>query len=468
MSLWLSTTRLVPPTVPTWLEELCQRLSENDENLTTVELTQNVRMDDMLAKVLAESMEDNVTVRSLVLSFFSIVDDGAYAIGSVLAKSKVLQKLQLRELRNSREVITIFRLLRENSSIEELSLRHSQICPMGAEAVGDFFKHHGNLQEVRFVDCQFTGNSLELLCNGLAETRSPLQRLYLVNTDIGSERVIHLAKLLQKKNSSLRELFLGENELGDEGVALLTAGVLESTSLRLLDLRSNGITSTGAMSLQGIITRSPFVLTLNLGNNILGNQGAAALARGLAQSSCVLQTLDLSDNAIEEAGASALASMLRYNVSLEDLNLSFNAIGDDGAHSLAAALKRNTTLRCLKLRRSALTNKGARNFAENLPRMRGLKELTLNKNSIDTAGLSALLDALRANVELEYLQVAEKVSEPVSRQIVHWIRLNKAGRRIFRHANVHQHLWPLLYGRVSGESELLFHFLREKPEALST
>jgi len=456
------------PSVPAWLEELCQRLVDNDKNFRTVELT-HPRIDDVFAKVFAKALDENTTVTTLVLSCFSIVDDGAYAIGSVLANNKKLQKLQFRELRNSREVITFFSLLKENSSIEELSLRHSQICPVGAVHVANYFQSrgpdHAALQEIRFVDCQFIGNSLEILCEGLRKCRS-LQRLYFVNTEIGSHGSVYVANVLQD-GGCLRELYLGENEIGDDGVAALSGGVLRSTSLRLLDLRANAITSTGALSLQGIVGRSQFLQTLLLGSNELGNLGVVALGRGLNQASCVLQKLDLSDNGIDHEGACSIASSLLVNKSLEELNLSFNAIGDAGAGAFASGLQRNLTLRCLTLRRNSITNAGALMLAERLPTMNGLKELTLNKNLIDMNGCSALLEALRLNVELEYLSIQENFSEPVARQIIHWIRLNKAGRRIFRHPNVPCPVWPLVYGKVSAESDLLFHFLKEKPEVVS-
>jgi Ran GTPase-activating protein (RanGAP) involved in mRNA processing and transport len=465
MSLWLSSRTLMAPSLPPWLEDICHRLERNDETFTLLELTHTHRVDDVQARVVANALRDNTTIESMVLSCFAIVDDGAFALGTAIAASPCLRALQFRELRTSREVITLFRLLRTNSSIRELSLRHCQICQLGGEAVEDFLREHSGLAEVRFVDCQFVGDALERVCRGLAQTSSPVQRLSFVNTEIGSARVENVRHVLQNA-ASLRELYLGENDLGDEGVAVLTAGVLQSTSLRLLDLRANGITPIGAMSLQGVVTRSRHVVTLSLSANELGNTGAAALARGLSHRPCTLQTLDVSDNGIDDAGAGAFAHMLRFNTSLQELNLSFNPIGDDGARRIALSLQKNRHLRCLSLRRSGLTNAGAQNFAESIPKMTGLKELTLNKNGIDTVGLVALLEALRRNVDLEYLHVAEQLSEPVLQQIVHWIRLNKAGRRIFRHTNASGHVWPLVYARVAEDSDILFHFLRHKPDAV--
>jgi Ran GTPase-activating protein (RanGAP) involved in mRNA processing and transport len=465
MSMFLSTTSLIRPAVPQWLEDTCQRLVENDSSLKTVDLA-HPRINDVLARVFASALDENNTVTALILSCFNIVDDGTYAVASVVAQNKSIQKLQLRDLRNPREVITFFQSLLKNTTIEELSLRHCQICPKGAEAIAKLLKVHPRLQEVRLVDSQLIGDSLGPICRGLKMNRS-IQRLYLVNNEIKADQAGDLVDMLQD-GSCLRELYLCENELGDEGVKTLTDGVLGNTSLHTLDLRSNSLTPNSSLSLQGLIVGSQYLTTLNLGENELGNLGATALARGLRHPACVLQKLDLSENGIDKAGTFALASMLRTNHDLQELNLGFNAVGDEGAAAVACALVRNSTLRWLSLRRNGISNVGAVAFANKLPKMNGLKELILVKNSIDHAGATALLQGLRSNVELEYLHVEEKVSEPISREIVHWIRLNKAGRRIFRQINnVPGHIWPRVYGRISADADVLFHFLREKPEVLA-
>jgi len=99
--------------------------------------------------------------------------------------------------------------------------------------------------------------------------------------------------------------------------------------------------------------------------------------------------------------------------------------------------------------------------------MFGLKELIMTKNRIDEAGTTALLHGLRSNVELIYLNVEERVSEPISREIIHWIRLNKSGRRILRKPNVPGPLWPRVYSRISADNDALFHFITQRPDVLA-
>lgn len=454
MSLLLSTTSLIGPSVPPWLEETCQKLLENDATFRTVELI-HPRIDDVYAKIFAKALEENHVATALILSCYAIVDDGAYAVGSVLGASMSLQKLQLRDLRDVREITTFFQLLLQNVTLTDFSLRHCHICPRGATAISHFLKQHPKLQEFRLTDSQFRGNSVQILCEGLKESNS-LQRVYLVNNELnGAESARQISNMLS--GSCLRELYLGENNLGDEGVEVLSQGILfGNTALRHLDLRSNGITPTGALSLQGLIVSSLYLLSLNLSSNELSNLGTTALARGLQHRGCQLQKLDLNSNEVDTAGAKAVAFMLRTNKTLEDLNLSFNSIGDKGVTAIASALEFNSTLGRLSLRRNGIGNVGAKSIADRLPQMQGLKELLLSKNDIGHVGASALLQGLRSNVELEYLHVEERVSDSIGREIVHWIRLNKAGRRIFRKTNsVPRPLWSHVYGRISKDSDVV-------------
>ena len=460
MSMWLSNCRMMRPEIPPWLEDVCQKLSENDPKLTTVELTHH-RIDDAQAHFLAKALAESTQVTVLILSCHSIVDDGALALASVIGSNRSIKKLQLRDLRNSREVTLFFKALGKNKTIEEFSLRHGQICMQSAVFLYDMLEFHQSLREIRFVDTQFIGGSFAHVCKGIQYNTS-LCKMYLINAEIdvasGSEALCSMLS----ENSHLRELYLCENQLGDDGTTVLTEGLLDNTTLRKLDLRSNDIGVEGALSIATLVKTSPSLTGLHLGMNAIGNIGAGSLAQGLKFSS--IQNLDLSDTEIDVEGARAIAKMLKSNTSIQELNLSFNSIGDEGATSIASVLDGNSTLHSLKMRRNGIGNKGAFAFAAKLPRMRGLKELVMIKNSIDQDGAAALLKGLRFNMELEYLHVEDKVSEPILREIVHWIRLNRAGRRIFRNTNLPANVWPAVLSNVNADIEVLYHFVCEKPD----
>ncbi|CAB9516083.1 Ribonuclease inhibitor [Seminavis robusta] len=461
MSLWLSSTTLMRPSVPDWLELLCQRLSDNDETLKTVEMTHQ-RIDDNCARALAKALEENDVVNVLMMSCYNMVDDGAFYLGAVLSKHVSIKKLQLRDLRNSREATTFFMALQKNRTIEELSLRHCVLCSQSAKFLKEFMANNTVLRELRIVDTQMTGStSLQSLCDGLGQIQSS-KRLYLVNNDLDRHETQCLNRIASSQD--LQEIYICENQIGDAGVLALCQGLKDNQSVCKLDLRSNDIGVEGALALQELVKHTKSLKALYLANNDLGNVGTEALVSGLQDDGCVLERLDISENNIDSTGAKAVAGMLMTNGSIQELNLAFNSIGDEGAAMIAGALVHNTTVTLLSLKRNSISNQGALAFATQLPKMRGLKELIMTKNYIDPCGAAKLLDGLKNNMDLEYLHVEEKVSQPILKEIVHWIRLNKAGRRIFRGKNIPLTFWPFVLARINQDTDAIFHFLSEKPD----
>ena len=291
-----------------------------------------------------------------------------------------------------------------------------------------------------------------------------LQRLYLLNMELDPPAAMHLGALLIHADCCLEELHLCENNLADEGVAMLASAVIKNKSLRLIDLRSNSITEQGALPLQGIITRVTQLHSFHLSDNALGNVGVAALCRGLRQGASALKRLQLSDNGIGSDGGKSVANMLHVNKTLEELDLSRNVVGDDGAAAIASALTRNTNLRSINLRRNDISDRGAQVFAKCFIQMKGLKELVINKNKISGTGGAALLQALQHNTEMFYLTVTEE--DHVDRKMVRWFRLNRAGRRIFKQHALPCSLWATVYARISDDNDSLYYFIQSSPEIM--
>ena len=458
----LCTPSLLRPSPPLWLEEICQKLQDSDQSLSTLDLS-HPRIDDVFARLVANALSENKVVTTVILSCFALVDDGAHALGKTLMEHKLLSKLQLRDLRNQREINIFFELLAQHGNIEEISLRHARICMQSVQSVVRFIHKHPKLEEFRIVDSLIDDASQKELFRGVKGHPS-LKRLFMVNVGISSVSAPFLADMLEE--SSLRELCLCENDLEDEGVSALVTSIAQNKTLRRLDLRSNGISDKAALSLQGMLVARTSLSALILSNNNIDDLGVTAISRGLAHPSCNLETLDLSQNSFGSKGVFALARMLRNNKMMKNLNLSFNAFGDQGATTLAAVLVRNRTLHALHMRHCGISDEGARGISQYLPSIHGLKEMILAKNSITTEGATALLHGIRQNVEIEYLHVDDKVNA-TSREILHYTRLNKAGRRVFLGTNaMFPSLWPCVYGRISSDLDMLYYFVKEAPHLI--
>jgi Leucine Rich repeat len=160
--------------------------------------------------------------------------------------------------------------------------------------------------------------------------------------------------------TSLVELGLSQNPLGDEGVAALAA----SPFLRHLErLYLSSCNLTERAPLAPLLTN---VKELALGEN----PGVIAMAPAL-------ERLALNSNGLTDEHARALAESRQLG-NLRNLQLSKNAIGDRGAAALAASTGLGR-LTGLDLRSNALTEAGAEALA-NGPGMPALKTVTLSEN----------------------------------------------------------------------------------------
>ncbi|XP_067335810.1 NLR family CARD domain-containing protein 3-like [Channa argus] len=87
-------------------------------------------------------------------------------------------------------------------------------------------------------------------------------------------------------------------------------------------------------------SQSSSLKQLDLGNNDLQDSGVKLLSAGLKQHHCRLETLSLSGCLITEEGCASLASALSSNPShLRELDLSYNHPGDSGVKLLSAVLE---------------------------------------------------------------------------------------------------------------------------------
>lgn len=97
-----------------------------------------------------------------------------------------------------------------------------------------------------------------------------------------------------------------------------------------------GLLDAGAKALAAVLCTSSRskLRELRLGGNAIGDEGVAALAAVIAMPSCRLRRLSLSGNAISDLGAQALAKALAGNTVLEELDLWGNHLTDEGKKAI--------------------------------------------------------------------------------------------------------------------------------------
>uniref|UniRef100_H2ZSA7 NACHT domain-containing protein n=1 Tax=Latimeria chalumnae TaxID=7897 RepID=H2ZSA7_LATCH len=93
-------------------------------------------------------------------------------------------------------------------------------------------------------------------------------------------------------NSSLTELDLSRNKLGDSGLKLLSAGLMDpNCKLQTLVLGKCGLTAGCCRDLSSVLSTNSSLTELNLSENKLGDSGVKLLSAGLMDPNCNLQKL---------------------------------------------------------------------------------------------------------------------------------------------------------------------------------
>lgn len=328
------------------LSGIIQRLSENNPELKTLEI-RYAGLEDDEALLLSNALAVNETLRELDLASNLLGDHGTALIAQGMHTNRALKKIILSSNR-IRDAAALGTLLRHNNTVKCLVLCHNQlgndgaaqlsqglahnrsltslrlngnlIGAQGAAAIGTALSHHPTLSRL-----DLTGNPVSgSLCNGL-QLNDSLQTVILARCSLSADAGIALATLIAR-HATLRELYLDNNRLEDDGVEALAAGLNESRSL----------------------------LTLSLNGNCIRNRGACAIARALAHHP--LQYLSLNRNRISNEGVIELARVLRTDTTLKELDLYRNHAHTEAAVEMVDAMHSNATLFKLELSCNCITN----------------------------------------------------------------------------------------------------------------
>ncbi|XP_063048966.1 NACHT, LRR and PYD domains-containing protein 3-like, partial [Engraulis encrasicolus] len=222
----------------------------------------------------------------------------------------------------------------------------------------------------------------------------------LRNCELTGKSCSSLAAALSS-GSSLRQLYLTNNNLQDSGVALLSAALGNPLcQLETLKLRNCNLTGKSCSSLAAALSSGSSLRQLDLSRNYsLQDSGVALLSAALGNPLCQLETLKLYDCKLTEKSCSSLAAALSSGSSLRKLDLTWNNLRDSGVALLSAALGNPLSqLETLDLISCNLTGKSCSSLAIALSSGSSLKQLDLSHNNLQKPNVE-LLSALQRNPE---------------------------------------------------------------------
>eukprot|EP00451_Oxyrrhis_marina_P015893 CAMPEP_0204317030 /NCGR_PEP_ID=MMETSP0469-20131031/5732_1 /ASSEMBLY_ACC=CAM_ASM_000384 /TAXON_ID=2969 /ORGANISM="Oxyrrhis marina" /LENGTH=575 /DNA_ID=CAMNT_0051297891 /DNA_START=25 /DNA_END=1749 /DNA_ORIENTATION=+ len=197
--------------------------------------------------------------------------------------------------------------LRSVSRLRGLFLRHNRITTAGSEALASF---------LQVVGPQFSTLDLrrnKLLDTGLAAVVRSLpasaSALWLSFNHAGPDCAVALAHAVCF--SSLVRVSLSGAKLGDTASRALFVGLTSASQLNYLDISANELTQSSGMTLGDTLRANTTLRELDLRTNALGNEGVKWMAAGLQSNArTALRMIRLSRNGIGMSGTRALRSML--------------------------------------------------------------------------------------------------------------------------------------------------------------
>ena len=219
----------------------------------------------------------------------------------------------------------------QDGSLSEVSLKNANLGDAEAVLLADALVLGSNSAVTR-IDLSYNeigergGIALaESMSNNSA---SNVEIVYLRSNDLGDRGGEAVARMLTS-NTKMRKIALSNNAIGDAGATALFNACAGHLSLEMLNLHKNNVGDDSMQALSNVLSaKESSVAQINISNNSIGDRGANYLSRGLETCSTVTH-VDLRHNQIGDTGASTFFRAIaetNWDTDLEKFDLEGNAI----------------------------------------------------------------------------------------------------------------------------------------------
>ncbi|CEG36411.1 LRR-containing protein [Plasmopara halstedii] len=308
--------------------------------------------------------------------------------------SKSLYVMRSRAISDS-DMVQLATSISKNTVLEELYISGHHLGPQGLQAFVNCLSVNSTLKHLSLGSENLKDQAVQALSAGLARNaHSSIQSWDLEFKSLGVDGAAAIANLLET-NQSLAIVALSRNQIGDQGVEKLAKGLRKNaqSGVKELLLTDVGMSGAGLDHLAMLLEcEKCSLLTLQLSFNALENASCTffdALAKNTS-----LTKLQLKECSLSDVHVAALATALQQNSTLIEIDLSDNNLTQVACASLAQGLSENKTLKIVRLNNNKCQDEGAVLLANVLASHNStLKYVDLGNNGLTSTGMTPLLKA---------------------------------------------------------------------------
>ncbi|XP_006124919.2 ribonuclease inhibitor isoform X1 [Pelodiscus sinensis] len=357
----------------------------------------DIQCEELSASRWTELVLSMNTCKTVRLDDCSLSANNCKDIGSVLSSNKSLTELTLNnnELGDSGVELLCKGLMAPSCNLQKLWLQNCNLTDACCKHLRSVLSTKPSLIELHLGDNKLKTSGVKVLCEGLLDPNCQLQKLQLEYCELKPDICELLCTALRTK-SSLKMLNLSNNRLGDPAIKLLCQGLMDpNCKLQSLHVENCHITTASCGDLSAVLASKPCLTDLSVGENKIGDAGLALLCQGLLNPTCQIEKLWLWECGLTPASCKDLAQVLRTKESLTEVSLIGNDLGDAGMEQLCQGLKDpKAKLQALWIRECGFTTACCKSLSSALGTNQTLRELHMGGNKVGDAGVEIIHEGL--------------------------------------------------------------------------
>ena len=232
-------------------EQVALLLVDLLNNITLSELTLNYNQIHNKSIVLLKKYIENpfIKLRTLNLEYSfthatQFTDDTALTDATQLTDATIPKKIY------RMEIIMLAHALSTNMTLTEVNIRNNRITDFETIALAYALKIQENIIKIFNLSFNIIG---DIGAKAIAETLNKLEIINLSNNLIGDEGAIAIATPM-KQNTTLKNIYLNDNQIGDNGAKELTNALHRSNKrLKIFNIKNNKISSDKYKNLTDVL-----------------------------------------------------------------------------------------------------------------------------------------------------------------------------------------------------------------------